>query len=292
MLLIYALACSALATTVAAPPAFVTVSDGARIHYVEQRPVQSASDVVLLFVPGWMMPAAIWKHQLAGLGRNYHVIAVDPRSQGDSTGAADGNYPARRAQDLREVILKRDLRNVVLIAATGSVVDAAAYVQAFGTDRLAAVVFVHGVAGADYDRDTALNLLRWAQRFQTERRAQTESLVRSLFSRQPPPADDVRWLTEEALKMHTSSAIAAFVGSLTSDFRAALPKIDKPALIIVGESRWHDQYEAMRQAIPGARLQKIAGTGHAPYLEEPAAFNDALAKFVEEATSVSPGLPR
>ena len=263
---------------------FVTMSDGAKIHYVEQRPAQPSSDVVLLFVPGWMMPGAIWKHQLGHFGTKYNVIAIDPRSQGDSTSAADGNYPARRAQDLREIIVKRDLRNVVLISATGRVIDAIAYVEAFGTDRIAALVLVHGVAGADYDQSTALSLLRWAQRFQTERRTQTESLVRSLFSRDPARPEDVRWLTEEALKMQTDSAIAAFVGSMASDFRSTLPKIDKPTLIVVGESRWHEQYEAMRQSIPKARLLKITGTGHAPYLEEPSKFNEALAKFLEELT--------
>ena len=280
MLCFSALICSLLAT-----PSFVTMSDGAKIHYVEQRPAQPTSELVLLFEPGWMMPGTIWKQQLGALGTKYHTIAIDPRSQGDSTKAADGNYPARRAQDLRELIVKRDLRNVVLISATGSVVDAVAYVEAFGTDRIAALVLVHGVAGADYDRDTALNLLRWAQRFQTDRHAQTESLVRSLYSREPARPEEVRWLTGEALKMDTDSAISAFLGSMMSDFRSTLPKIDKPTLILVGESRWHDQYEAMRQSIPGARLLKITGTGHAPYLEEPGKFNEALTKFLEELSA-------
>lgn len=270
----------------------VTMADGTQIHYIERRPPQPASDVALVFLPGWMMPGAIWKHQLDAFGAKHRVIALDPRSQGDSSKTADGNYPAQRAKDLREVILQRDVQRFILVAATGSVVDAAAYVDQFGTDRVAALVFVHGVAGADYDIEGLQGLLRWAQRVQTDRATHTESLVRSLFTQRPAPAEDVRWLTAEAMKMPTHCAIAAFFGSLTADFRATLPKIDKPALIVVGESRWHDQYETMRKAIPGARLVKIPGAAHAPYLEMPSAFNAALEELIASlASPPQPALP-
>ena len=257
----------------------VALSDGVQIHSIERRPQQPASDVTLVFLPGWMMPGAVWKHQLDAFDDQYRVIAIDPRSQGDSAKTADGNYPAQRAEDLQQVLTQHNVKRFILVAATSSVTDAVAYVDKFGTGKIAGLVLVHGVAGADYDVITMMNLLRWAQRFQTERVPQTESLVRSLFTK-PPPSAELQWLTAEALKMPTHCAIAAFVGSLTADFRSTLPKIDKPTLIIVGESRWHDQYETMRKAIPGARLVKISGAAHAPYLEMPAEFNKTLEDFV------------
>ena len=101
----------------ASSESFVTVDDGTQIHYVERVPAQPVSDVTLVLLPGWMMPGAVWKHQLEDLGSKYRVIAIDPRSQGDSTKTSDGNYPARRAEDLRQFVMQRQLSRVLLVAA-------------------------------------------------------------------------------------------------------------------------------------------------------------------------------
>ena len=258
---------------------FLTTSDGVRIHYLERAPAKPASALTFVFVPGWMMPATIWNRQLDHLGDEFRVIAIDPRAHGDSEKTAEGLYPARKAKDLHELLQQRDLRNVVLVAAGSGVTDAGAYVDQFGTDRIAGFVFVHGVAGADYESATLLNLVRWAHGFQTDRRAKTEALVRSLFVTKPPPDAEIRRWTDGAMKMPTNSAIASFLGSLAADYRPALAKIDKPALIVAGDSRWHEQYEAMQRAIAGSRLEKIKGTGHGMYIEEADAFNRLLIDF-------------
>lgn len=264
---------------------FITASDGARIHYLRHVPAEASSDLVFVFVPGLMMPATVWNEQLNHFRAKHQVLAIDPRSQGDSVPTAEGHYPARKARDLRELLEQKDLRRVVLVAASSGVTDVAAYVDQFGTDRIAGFVLVHGVAGADYDSDTALTLVRWAQRFQTDRRTQTKALVRSLFVSTPPAEEEIRRLTEGAMKMPTSAAMATFLGSMAADYRSALPKIDKPTLIVVGESRWHDQYEAMSRSIKGSRLEKIKGVGHGLYIEAAGTFNRLLAEFVREIES-------
>ena len=78
---------------------FFTTSDGVKLHYLE-----SGAGPTILFVPGWTMPANIWQPQIEYFSRNYHVVAIDPRSQGDSDKTPDGNYPGRRAQDYKELI--------------------------------------------------------------------------------------------------------------------------------------------------------------------------------------------
>lgn len=263
-----------LLTPTAFADGYVTTSDGVRIHYVHRTPEKA--DLTFVFVPGWMMPAAVWSRQVDALQSKYEVIAIDMRSQGESDKAPDGHHPARKAKDIAELLEQKQLRRVVLVAASSGVTDVAAYVDQFGTDRIAALVFVHGVAGADYDSDAAINLIRWAQRFQSDRRSQTEALVRSLFVTTPPSNDELRVLIDGAMKMPTNAAIAAFLGSMASDYRPALGKIDKPAWIVVGESRWHDQYETMQRSIQGARLEKFEQAGHGLYIEAAARFNALL----------------
>lgn len=249
--------------------------DGTRIHYLER----GSGAQAILFVPGWMMPADIWHEQLAYFGKTRRAIAIDPRSQGDSQKVADGNYPAMRARDLGAVIEALKLERVVLVAASSGVTDACAYIEQFGTDRIAGIVFVHGVPGADFDPKVAQGLFQWAQRFQTDRAKATEGLVRSLFVK--PREEVVRALTAKALKMPTSMAIAAFVGAFTSDYRPALAKIDKPVLVLAGRSPWREQYEAMRDRVKDAKLETWDDAGHALYLEQPERFNARVEEFLK-----------
>jgi len=60
---------------------FITASDGARIHYLQNAPAEASSDLVFVFVPGLMMPATVWSAQFSHFGARYQVLAIDPRSQ-------------------------------------------------------------------------------------------------------------------------------------------------------------------------------------------------------------------
>ena len=63
-----------------------------------------------------------------------------------------------------------------------------------------------------------------------------------------------------------------------------LHRIDRPTLLVWGaEDRIVTPAygEGWRQAIPGARLELISGAGHFPHWEQPEAFVDRLAAFVE-----------
>ena len=59
---------------------FIT-SDGARLHYLEAGP---AGAQTVLFVPGWTMPGWIFERQIGALSDRFHVLALDPREQGES----------------------------------------------------------------------------------------------------------------------------------------------------------------------------------------------------------------
>src|SRR5687767_7987138 len=78
---------------------FVKTPDGLNIHYLE-----AGAGPALVFVPGWTMPADIWEHQIAHFSQRYRVVAMDPRSQGESSRATEGHYSAARARDIKAVI--------------------------------------------------------------------------------------------------------------------------------------------------------------------------------------------
>src|SRR3954453_15768871 len=74
--------------------AFLTLPDGARIHYLE-----AGQGSPIVFIPGWTMAADIWEGQIAYFSKSHRVVAYDPRSQGQSSKTADGSYPIARGAD-------------------------------------------------------------------------------------------------------------------------------------------------------------------------------------------------
>jgi 3-oxoadipate enol-lactonase len=101
-------------------------------------------------------------------------------------------------------------------------------------------------------------------------------------ARQPAAVAQVRAL----VLSNSTAAIADAIGALMTrpDSTPLLPTIQCPTLIIVGEEDTvtpKTLAEAMHRAIAGSELVAIPAAGHLANLEQPAAFNAALARFLE-----------
>lgn len=268
---------------------FVTTSDGVRIHYYESKPEAQprnppraqSGNPTLLFVPGLMTPGWIWEHQLAHFARNYRVVAMDPRSQGQSSKPADGHFPAARARDIKSVVDQLKLKRVVLVAYTSAVTEAASYVDQFGTETLAGLVLVNGIAGREYDQATLSGLLAFSNSFQLDRQKTTDRFVRGLYKK-PKSENYIRRMTQATLRMPTDSVVALIVGGVASDNRPALAKIDKPTLIVVAMVRpWMRFYEDLQKRIRGSRMEIFEDAGHALFVDEAERFNTLLDEFLK-----------
>jgi non-heme chloroperoxidase len=275
---------------------FVTAPDGIKIHYLTSAPpewtvpVSSAQPhtntrVSLLFIPGWTMPAWIWEHQLASFSKSCRVVALDPRGQGDSDKPNDGYDPATRARDIKAVVDELQLAPVVLVGWSMGVPEVVAYVDQFGTDGVAAVVLVDGIAGGPYDPEVSPRMLQWVASFGRNRRAATEAFVRSMY-RQPQSEAYLQRVTEAALATPTDSALMLFVSAFTNDLRPALAKFDRPTLIVVAWTEgnpFNALYEELHQKIPGSRFEKLHGVGHALFVDDAPRFNSLLTDFLTAA---------
>lgn len=113
-----------------------------------------------------------------------------------------------------------------------------------------------------------------------------EAMVGTLLSdetraRRPEVVERARALMSTASAEGIIAALEAMRGR--PDAVEQLAAVDVPALVVVGE---HDGpsppavAEAMAGALPDAHLEVIGGAGHLSNLEAPAAFNDALASFL------------
>src|SRR4030095_3999489 len=114
-------------------------SDGVNLSYLEAgREYAGKKKLAIALIPGWSMPAVIWRQQVEAFGQNYHTQALDPRGQGESDVPTAGYTAERRATDIREFL--QPLSNVLLIGWSLGAIESLQYVHMFGPDRLAGLV--------------------------------------------------------------------------------------------------------------------------------------------------------
>ncbi len=275
IVLIAAVSAAQAEKSVSTKSGFVATPDGVRIHYLE-----AGKGKAVLFIPGWTMPAWIWESQITYFSKDYHVVAMDPRSQGDSSKPSEGDYPAARARDVKAVVDQLHLAPVVLVGWSMGVSEIAAYVDQFGTDSIAGLVLVDGVAGG-FDPKMASGSISWVGPMQRDRSKFTADFLRSMFKK-PQSEEYLNRLTQAALETPTDAAVALFIGMFTTDNRPALAKIDKPTLIVIaaGESSMQPMYEDMQKRIPHSRLEVFDGVGHALFVDDSTHFNQVLGQFL------------
>ena len=284
---------------------FVTTSDGVKIHYIEAGRLATSpsaqignpmpKDAVIkkgeiglsaahqfpsiLFVPGWTMPAWIWQSQIDYFGHDYRVVAMDPRSQGQSSQTSDGLYPAVMARDIKAVVDQLHLAPVVIVAWSMAVVETMAYVDQFGTGDLAGLILVDNDAGgrAPGDADQDFGLLKGVLE---DRKNSANGFIRQLNFKKPHPDDYVNKVVQASLQVPTNSAVALLVGLFVADYRAVLPKIDKPAVVCAAKSGYMGTIVAMQKNIPNSKLEIFEGDGHALFVDDPDKFNALVEDFL------------
>jgi microsomal epoxide hydrolase len=253
---------------------FVRTSDGVRIHYIE-----AGSGPAIVFEPGWTMPAEIWEPQIDGLSKNFRVVAIDPRSQGKSDRVAEGHYPSRRAQDIKEVVDQLELAPATLVGWSLGVAEVLAYVDQFGTSTLRGVVLVDGFIGAEPDIKFVQGFAAMLKSVQTNRAVWNEKFVRSMY-RKPQTEAYLQKITAASMSVPTNTAVALIANLAMGgwDARRALAKIDKPVLYAITPGL-KSQGDMLKQTLPSARVELFDGAGHALFVDDAARFNALLAEF-------------
>ncbi len=267
----------------------VATASGVTIHYLQAGPKDSFH--VLVFIPGWRLPAWLFTEQLNRFSQGRRVIAIDPRSQGDSSKTTQGNSPESRATDLHDIIAKLKISKPVLVGWSQGVQDVAAYVDAYGSDSVAGVVFVDspasiGSAEIEKHREFSKVMLSGISTYAAYPREYSQGMVKSIFQ-QPHPDLDMNKLVQFTLKTPTDIGVAMLTMDIFgADRSSALAKFIKPALVIASASSpLLDLEKQMASSMPKAKYVEIKGAGHAVFIDQPAAFDAALSTFLNSIGS-------
>jgi 3-oxoadipate enol-lactonase / 4-carboxymuconolactone decarboxylase len=221
----------------------------------------------------------VWDAQVAELARGLRVVRFDLRGHG-LTEVAAAPYTIEDLADDALAVLDAcgiPVAHVGGVSIGGMIAQA---VAARAPARVASLILC----------DTALALPppeMWRARAQTVRAEGMAAVADAVLARWVTPAylasPGGRGLRSALLRTHPEGYAAAAEVLATADLSASTPQLRVPALVIVGEldpSTPVAAAEALRDALPGARLAVIPRAAHIPLVEQPAAVTAAIREFL------------
>ena len=245
----------------------------------------------VLLIPGWTMTTAVFERQLeyfAG-SADYRFVTYDPRAHGESTKTVGGHYYAQHGHDLGALIGALDLRRIVLGGWSWGTLEALAYVNQFGADRLAGLIMLDGpprAAGADntaewvsyrHDdadgRDAFFTMGRLTDRDETNRafarwllEHPTQQRIERLVSLTEKTPDEAAALLNATARFH--------------DYRKDLIALNArvPLLYVVREEMGPRVARWAARHTPMARVESFGG--HLMFWERAGEFNRVLSDFL------------
>lgn len=242
---------------------------------------------MLLLVHGFPLSRAMWSAQVKALAQEFRIVAPDLRGYGGST---IGDWPTdehtvslrRYAEDLVAILdyLQHDGPVVLVGFSMGGYIALA--MEREWPDHFGALALLDTRAAADSEESRATRL-KMADKIHEWGAARVAELMRpNLFAAGTPEA-----IVEQTVQLIGSTQPASIAASQRAmaarpDSTSRLPAINKPTLVLVGQSDAISppgEMQTMAQSIPGAQYVEIAGAGHMAPVENSAAVNAALKEF-------------
>jgi pimeloyl-ACP methyl ester carboxylesterase len=243
---------------------------------------------VLVLIHGFPLNTSMWQPQLALAERGWRIIAPQLRGFGDGKNDPPTTSIDDYAGDTIDLLDKLDIRKDAVICG----LSMGGYIT-FAMFRHAPTYF-RGIVLADTrsqgDPPEAVTNRKNMQQLAREKgpEAIADALLPKLLCEatlkgKPDVVANVR-------KQITTNSVESIVGALTAlmtrpDSTPMLTGLRIPVQIIVGDQDALTPpplSEQMHRDIRGSELVVIPGAGHMSNMEQPAAFNDALGRFLDK----------
>jgi non-heme chloroperoxidase len=251
----------------------------------------------IVLIHGFPLSGRAWERQeRALLGTGFRVIAYDRRGFGKSSQPSGGYDYNTFAADLAALIEALDLRDVDLAGHSMGGGEIVRYLGNYGSDRVRRAVIIsgvppyllktpdtpNGVPQEVFDEITAaLRTDRLA--YFTEWNKNFYNLDQTLGTRISEEAVRDAWNTAAGA---SPTGTIACVATWYTDFRADLPKIDAPVLVMHGSADRILPIEACgprtHEGISGSEYVVIDGAPHGLCWTHADEVNEALLSFLGE----------
>jgi pimeloyl-ACP methyl ester carboxylesterase len=260
----------------------IALSTGVTLEYAEHG---HASGMPVVCLHGVTDSWRSFEPLFARLPPTIRALALTQRGHGRSSKPAEGYTYTDFSEDVRAFMDALHLPAAVIVGhSMGSMVA-----QRFAVDhpeRVAGLVLLG--AFRTLHRSIVIQEF-WDSAISTLEDPLDRAFVRefqvSTLAREVPP-ELLAMAVDESLQVPARVWREAFRGFLdTPDFTAELVRVSSPALILWGDGDSYapaEEQEALRAAVPGARLIVYRGGGHAFHWEDPARVAHDLVAFLYE----------
>ena len=241
----------------------------------------------LVFIHGLGQSHLSWEFQLrSALAGKYHLVAYDLRGHGNSGKpwlASDYAAPDVWSEDLERVLKATDAQQPVLVTWSYGTWVAVDFLKVHSPDAISGLVMIGGLGG----------LIAPPPPSSQERSEEGERLSRlgqsgwleDSFER--GEGVNPRWFSQtSAVNAMLPPYARPLILARSFDNSDALERMSMPTWFVVGDqdvTLSPEDAASIARRLPDARLTVFEGSGHLPFAEEPAKFNEALGQFAHQA---------
>jgi pimeloyl-ACP methyl ester carboxylesterase len=264
---------------------FIETRDGTQLFYRDW-----GGGAPFVFISGWALNSDCWSYQMAPLAQSgARCIAYDRRGHGRSSDPGRGFDYDTLADDLAAVLDALDLKNVTLVTHSMAGGEAVRYLTRHGSKRIARIALVAA---------TLPLLIKAPDNPDGIDAAVFENLRRNGLLRDFPKTlrDNLRpfaiaetseamldWVASSMLRCSMQALVECNRALTSTDFRAELPKIEVPTLIVHGDRDVSAPLPITGRKtaalMPRATVKIYEGAPHGLFLTHAERLNEDLLKF-------------
>ena len=267
-------------------PGFIETRDSTQLFYRDW-----GKGAPVVFLSGWALPSDIWAYQMAPLSESgLRCIAYDRRGHGKSSDPGSGYDYDTLADDLADVLEALQLQDVTLVAHSMAGGEAVRYLSRHGSKRIARIVLL--AATLPFMTKTADNPdgIDPAVFEQLRRNVLLKDFPKALQDGLPPfavpetSAAMLDWVKDLMQQCSMKALIDCNRALTATDFRAELPKITVPVLVMHGDKDVSAPINLTGRKtaplIPGAKFKLYEGAPHGLPLTHIEQVNRDLLEFI------------
>ncbi len=245
----------------------------------------------VVFVHSWALNSEMWGAQMACLSQQgLRCIAYDRRGHGRSDDSGGGYDFDTLADDLAALIEQLDLRGATLVGHSMGCGEIVRYLTRHGAGRTARILMLapalpFALKAADNpDGVDACVLDQMRAAWRHDRPKWLIDNARPFFVPETSP-EQIQWVLSLMLQSSLQAWLDCNHAGTETDFRAELPAIDVPTLIVHGDADVSAPLEQTgrktAQLISGSRLSVYEGAPHGLFITHQDRFNRDLLAFVQ-----------
>ncbi|WP_370636141.1 alpha/beta fold hydrolase [Lactobacillus sp. S2-2] len=241
------------------------------------------SHKVIILLAGIGSSKVIWENQISVLlEKDYRVINLDARNQGDSQRTKKGTRISKHAVDLKELISDLDIKNPILMGNSMGAATIYAYISLFGTKNIKGVISID-------QTPKMINTKDWKYGYKDLSWENFPDYMKLPIGKVTYQKIDQRLkqkikIQEQKNPYDSESNLPLLIDHSFQDWRSIIYDIDIPILFVVGDKsplfnyRFIDILKKKNVNIKGVVIKNV---GHIIMAENPTLFNKEMFNFID-----------